>query len=76
MPDGLEDFVVTMIYPFIGKGWHLTLGHRVHAGGDLPARRPCGRRRAHCQALQALEESSGSGGKDPSITPNPKPHVA
>ena len=26
MPDGLEDFVVAMIYPFIGKGWHLTLG--------------------------------------------------
>jgi len=26
MPDGLEDFVVSMIYPFIGKGWHLTLG--------------------------------------------------
>ncbi|WP_089883273.1 branched-chain amino acid ABC transporter permease [Citreimonas salinaria] len=26
MPDGLEDFVITVIYPFIGKGWHLTLG--------------------------------------------------
>lgn len=26
LPDGLEDFVVGMIYPFIGKGWHLTLG--------------------------------------------------
>ena len=26
MPDGLENLVVTMIYPFIGKGWHLTLG--------------------------------------------------
>ena len=26
MPDGLEDFMVAMIYPFIGKGWHLTLG--------------------------------------------------
>src|SRR5210317_354890 len=26
LPDGLEDFVVAMIYPFIGKGWHLTLG--------------------------------------------------
>ena len=26
MPDGMEDFVVAMIYPFIGKGWHLTLG--------------------------------------------------
>ncbi|MEM8753228.1 MAG: branched-chain amino acid ABC transporter permease [Pseudomonadota bacterium] len=26
MPDWLENFVVDMIYPFIGKGWHLTLG--------------------------------------------------
>jgi ABC-type branched-subunit amino acid transport system permease subunit len=26
MPDGLENFVVAIIYPFIGKGWHLTLG--------------------------------------------------
>ncbi len=26
MPGGLQDFFVTIIYPFIGKGWHLTLG--------------------------------------------------
>ncbi|MEL7105118.1 MAG: branched-chain amino acid ABC transporter permease [Pseudomonadota bacterium] len=26
MPDGLEDVMVTIIHPFIGKGWHLTLG--------------------------------------------------
>ncbi|MDJ1008776.1 MAG: branched-chain amino acid ABC transporter permease [Paracoccaceae bacterium] len=26
MPDGIEDFLVTVIHPFIGKGWHLTLG--------------------------------------------------
>jgi ABC-type branched-subunit amino acid transport system permease subunit len=26
MPDGLEDFIVTIIHPFVGKGWHLTLG--------------------------------------------------
>ncbi|GGB23313.1 branched-chain amino acid ABC transporter permease [Allosediminivita pacifica] len=26
LPDGLEDFIVTIVYPFIGKGWHLTLG--------------------------------------------------
>ncbi|MGR3621825.1 branched-chain amino acid ABC transporter permease [Pseudophaeobacter sp.] len=26
MPDGIEDFVVFIIHPFIGKGWHLTLG--------------------------------------------------
>ena len=26
LPDGFEDLLVTLIYPFIGKGWHLTLG--------------------------------------------------
>jgi branched-chain amino acid transport system permease protein len=26
MPDGLENIFVTLVYPFIGKGWHLTLG--------------------------------------------------
>lgn len=25
-PDGLSDVLVTIVYPFIGKGWHLTLG--------------------------------------------------
>jgi len=26
LPDGLEDFMVTIVHPFVGKGWHLTLG--------------------------------------------------
>jgi ABC-type branched-subunit amino acid transport system permease subunit len=26
LPDGLENLMVTLVYPFIGKGWHLTLG--------------------------------------------------
>ncbi len=26
MPDGMQDFFVAIFYPFIGKGWHLTLG--------------------------------------------------
>ncbi len=26
LPDGFESFVVAVIYPFVGKGWHLTLG--------------------------------------------------
>lgn len=26
LPDGFEDFVVAVLHPFIGKGWHLTLG--------------------------------------------------
>ena len=26
MPDGLENFMVAIVHPFVGKGWHLTLG--------------------------------------------------
>ena len=26
MPDGLEDMLIAVIHPFVGKGWHLTLG--------------------------------------------------
>jgi len=26
LPDGLENFMVAILYPFVGKGWHLTLG--------------------------------------------------
>lgn len=26
MPDGLENFMVAVIHPFVGKGWHLSLG--------------------------------------------------
>jgi len=26
LPDGLQDFFVTIVTPFVGKGWHLTLG--------------------------------------------------
>jgi ABC-type branched-subunit amino acid transport system permease subunit len=26
LPDGFENVMVTLIHPFVGKGWHLTLG--------------------------------------------------
>ena len=26
LPDGFEELMVTLVYPFIGKGWHLTMG--------------------------------------------------
>jgi len=44
-PDGLSDVLVTMVYPFVGKGWHLTVegGQRIgrmlrgkKAGADAP----------------------------------------
>jgi hypothetical protein len=63
LPDGLEDFLVALIYPFIGKGWHLTLGHRVHARRDLPARRPGRGRPAHRGLFTA--SAAEDAGKDP-----------
>jgi len=26
MPEGMENFMVAIVHPFVGKGWHLTLG--------------------------------------------------
>lgn len=26
LPDGIEDALVAIVYPFVGKGWHMTLG--------------------------------------------------
>ena len=26
LPEGIEDLLVWIIHPFVGKGWHLTLG--------------------------------------------------
>jgi len=26
LPDGVDSILVSIVYPFIGKGWHLTLG--------------------------------------------------
>jgi len=26
MPEGMENLMVTILHPFVGKGWHLTLG--------------------------------------------------
>ena len=26
MPDGIQDVMVAIVHPFVGKGWHLTLG--------------------------------------------------
>ena len=75
MPDGLEDLLVTVIHPFIGKGWHLTLGivfmlvviflpGGLMEGGERIAK------------LFKRSKGSGSSGKDPEHHPTPKPHVA
>ncbi len=58
LPDGLEDLVVTLVHPFIGKGWNLTLGIIfmlvvIFLPGGLVEG---GRRSAPCSAAKARDE--------------------
>ncbi len=74
MPDGIEDAMVTMVYPFIGKGWHLTLGIMfmlvvIFLPGGLVEG---GQRIAR---LFRRRKDKPSGG-DPEHHPKPAPHVA
>ncbi|MGC9419832.1 MAG: branched-chain amino acid ABC transporter permease [Rhodovulum sp.] len=76
MPDGLEDFVIALIHPFVGKGWHLTLGilfmlvviflpGGLVEGGQRIAR-----------LFRRKRKAGGPTRKDPEHRPNPEPHVA
>jgi ABC-type branched-subunit amino acid transport system permease subunit len=74
LPDGLEEIAVTMVYPFVGKGWHLTLGIMFMLvviflpGGLVEGGQRLGRlfrrRRKRPDATQ-----------DPEHHPEPSPHV-
>ncbi|MFN3144726.1 MAG: branched-chain amino acid ABC transporter permease [Paracoccaceae bacterium] len=75
LPDGLEDALVFMVYPFIGKGWHLTLGivfmlvviflpGGLVEGGQRIAR------------LFRKKKADTPSDKDPEHHPKPTPHVA
>jgi ABC-type branched-subunit amino acid transport system permease subunit len=74
MPDGMEDFVVFIVHPFVGKGWHLTLGLLFMAvviflpGGLVEGGQRIGR-------LFRRKKDTPSG-DDPEHHPKPAPHVA
>ncbi len=71
MPDGLEDFVVAIIYPFVGKGWHLTLGLMfMLAVIFLPGGLVEGGQR-----IARLFQRKKSADKDAQAQPKPAPHV-
>jgi ABC-type branched-subunit amino acid transport system permease subunit len=75
MPDGLSDVMVTIIYPFVGKGWHLTLGIMfmlvvIFLPGGLVEG---GQRIAR---LFRRKKKTASPGDDPEHQPKPQPHVA
>ena len=75
LPDGLEDFLVSIIYPFIGKGWHLTLGIVFMLvviflpGGLLE-----GGQRIYAWLKRGKKPDIPP--KDPEHHPKPSPHVA
>ena len=76
MPDGIDSFLVTIIYPFVGKGWHLTLGiifmlvviflpGGLVEGGQRIAR-----------LFRRKKKTTAGSGDDPEHHPKPQPHVA
>jgi len=75
LPDGLEDFVVAIIHPFVGKGWHLTLGLMFMAvviflpGGLMEGGQRIGN-------LFKRKKKAGGGSDGPVHDPKPAPHVA
>ncbi|MEL7116771.1 MAG: branched-chain amino acid ABC transporter permease, partial [Pseudomonadota bacterium] len=75
LPDGMEDFVVFLIHPFIGKGWHLTLGIVFMLvviflpGGLVEGFQKIGR-------LLGIGKKSTKGGEDGTHKPAGSPHVA
>ncbi|MAZ18509.1 branched-chain amino acid ABC transporter permease [Oricola sp.] len=76
LPDGLEDFLVTILYPFVGKGWHLTLGLLFMLvviflpGGLMEGGQRIGR------IFRKREKKPEVRAKDPEHHPKPSPHVA
>ncbi|MBT8457056.1 MAG: branched-chain amino acid ABC transporter permease [Alphaproteobacteria bacterium] len=74
MPDGIEDLLVTLVYPFIGKGWHLTLGIIfMLVVIFLPGGLVEGGQRIARLFRRKKEEPKGP---DPEHHPKPAPHVA
>ncbi|SIO11973.1 amino acid/amide ABC transporter membrane protein 2, HAAT family [Rhodovulum sp. ES.010] len=76
LPDGLEDFVVALIYPFVGKGWHLTLGILfMLVVIFLPGGLVEGFQRL-ARLFRKKRTKDGPRSKDPEHRPDPAPHVA
>jgi ABC-type branched-subunit amino acid transport system permease subunit len=73
LPDGLEDAVVAIIYPFVGKGWHLTLG-LVFMG--IVIFLPGGLVEGGQRIARLFRRKDRTGGNDPEHHPKSAPHVA
>jgi len=76
LPDGLEDFVIALIHPFVGKGWHLTLGILfMLVVIFLPGGLVEGMRRV-ARLFGRKRRRAGPDRRDPEHHPKPAPHVA
>lgn len=76
LPDGLENLMVTLIHPFVGKGWHLTLGILfMLVVIFLPGGLVEGFQRI-ARLLRRTRVKDGPRSKDPEHRPEPAPHVA
>ena len=75
LPDGLEDAIVFLMHPFIGKGWHLTLGLMfMMVVIFLPGGLIEGGQRVYNWLKR--NKKSDLPPKDPEHHPKPSPHVA
>jgi len=76
MPDGLENFVVALFHPFVGKGWHLTLGILfMLVVTFLPGGLVEGVQRLS-RLFKRKPVKDGPRRKDPEHPPKSSPHVA
>ncbi len=77
LPDGLENFLVDLVHPFVGKGWQLTLGLVfVLVVMYLPGGLVEGGQRI-AALFRRRDKSGGSGDtRTPAHQPEPTPHVA
>ncbi|TCP61824.1 amino acid/amide ABC transporter membrane protein 2 (HAAT family) [Rhodovulum bhavnagarense] len=77
LPDGLEDLVVALIHPFVGKGWHLTLGILfMLVVIFLPGGLVEGGQRIARLFRSKKTKTAGPGGRNRDHQPKPAPHVA
>lgn len=75
LPDGLEDTIVFLLHPFIGKGWHLTLGLMfMMVVIFLPGGLIEGGQRIYAWLKRGKKPDVPP--KDPEHHPKPSPHVA
>ncbi|MFT4962212.1 MAG: ABC-type branched-subunit amino acid transport system permease subunit [Paracoccaceae bacterium] len=74
LPDGLENFLVTIVHPFVGEGWSLTLGLLFMGivvflpGGLIEGGQRIGK--------MFKRKPKGTGGPDKEHHPKHTPHVA